>query len=57
MPLLWCERNVFAGVWAAEDRGEGYGHVDQEEQLGRVEDVGCVWSVADGVDGDAWVWC
>ena len=57
MPLLWCERDVLAGVRAAEDRGEGYGHVDQEEQLGRVEDVGCVWSVADGVDGDAGVWC
>jgi hypothetical protein len=53
VPLLGCEGNVFAGVWAAEDRGEGYGHVDEEEQLDCVQDVGCVWSVADGADGDA----
>jgi hypothetical protein len=57
VPLLWCEGDVFAIVGAAEDRGEGYGHVDEEEQLDCVEDVGCVWRVADGADGDAGMWC
>jgi hypothetical protein len=51
--LLGREGDVFAGVWAAEDRGEGYGHVYEEEELDCVQDVGCVGRVADGADGDA----
>ena len=53
MALLGREGDVFAGVWAAEDRGEGYGHVYEEEELEGVQDIGCVGRVADGADGDA----
>lgn len=47
MPLLRCERNVLAGIWAAEERREGDGDVDQEEELDGVDGVARVWCVAD----------
>ena len=47
MPLLQCERDVLAGIWAAEERRKRDGYVDQEEKLDCVDDVTCVWCVAD----------
>lgn len=47
MPLLGCERDVLAGVRAAEERRQGDGCVDQKEELDRVYYVACVWCVAD----------
>ena len=57
MPLLWCEGDILASVWAAEDRCESYGHVYQEDQLDGVQDVGCVRRVADCLDGNAGMRC
>jgi hypothetical protein len=51
--LLRCERNVLAGVWAAEERGEGDCHVDQKEELDCVDGVARVRCVADDLDRDA----
>jgi hypothetical protein len=39
---LRCERDVLAGIWAAEERRKGNGYVDQEEELDRVDRVACV---------------
>lgn len=53
MPLLRCERDVLAGVWAAEERGEGNCYVYEEKQLDGVDGVARVRCVADDLDGDA----
>jgi hypothetical protein len=53
VPLLGCERDVLAGVWSAEERREGDGHVDQKEELNCVNGVARVRSVADDLDRDA----
>jgi hypothetical protein len=53
VPLLRCERDVLAGIWAPEERRKGDGYVDQEEELDGVDGVACVWSVANDRYGDA----
>lgn len=53
MPLLRCERDVLAGIWAAEERRKRDGYVDQEEELDCVDGVACVWCVANDRYGDA----
>ena len=52
MPLLRCERDVLASIWAAEERRKRDGYVDQEEELDRVDGVAGVWCVADDGYGD-----
>lgn len=51
--LLIGERDVFAGVWAAEKRVAGDENVDYEADPDGVERIAEVWSVAHGLDGDA----
>jgi hypothetical protein len=51
--LLRCERDILAGIWAAEKRRKGDGYVDQKEELDRVDGVACVWRVANDRYGDA----
>lgn len=46
MPLLRCERDVLAGIWAAEERRKGDGDVDQQEELDCVDGVARIWCVA-----------
>jgi hypothetical protein len=53
VPLLRRERDVLAGVWAAEERREGDGHVYQKEELNRVDGVVRVRCVPDDLDRDA----
>jgi hypothetical protein len=53
VPLLGCEWDILAGVWAAEKRRQRDGHVHEEEQLNCVDCVTCVRRVADELNGDA----
>jgi hypothetical protein len=53
MPLLRCERDVLASVRTAEERREGDGYVDQEEELNCVDGVAGVRRIANDRYGDA----
>jgi hypothetical protein len=53
VPLLGCERDIFAGVWFTEERRECDCHVEQEEDLNYVDGVARVRGVANDLDRDA----
>lgn len=53
MALLVRERDVFAGVWAAEERVAGNQDVGQEAEPDGIEGVVEVRSVTDSFNGDA----
>jgi hypothetical protein len=52
VPLLRCERDVLAGIWATEERRKCDGYVDQEDELDCVDGVAGVWCVTDDGYGD-----